>query len=97
MLDQDGRGDECECTDVTRDGLNTVSDLVGINHCIFAPHPKPQACVEFCDGNGDGQCSVSDIIAANVEIFSATSTSTCARQPTQGPQRGVPSGPAPNR
>jgi hypothetical protein len=83
--DQDGRGDECECTDVNGDGLNTVTDLIQINSCIFAADPKPQACIDFCDGNNDTLCTVSDLIAANVEIFSPTSTSTCARQPTPGP------------
>jgi len=84
-VDADGRGNECECGDVTQDGRNTVADLVGINSCIFAPLPKPPLCVTFCDANNDGACNVSDIIAANLEIFSATNTSTCARQPVPGP------------
>jgi hypothetical protein len=83
--DGDGRGNECECTDVNGDGENTVSDLIGINNCIFAPDPKPPACIDFCDGNNDLQCNVSDLIAANVELFSPTSTTTCARHPTPGP------------
>jgi hypothetical protein len=33
----------------------------------------------------DGLCDVSDIIAANIEIFSPTSTSICTRQPVPGP------------
>jgi hypothetical protein len=28
---------------------------------------------------------VNDILAANIEIFSPTSTSTCTRQPVPGP------------
>jgi hypothetical protein len=82
--DGDGRGDECECTDVNGDGANTVSDLISINACIFAPVPS-QACIDFCDGNNDGLCDVRDLISANVENFSPTSTSTCARQPVPGP------------
>jgi hypothetical protein len=39
----------------------------------------------LCDATGDGLCDVSDIIAANIEIFSPTSTSICTRQPVPGP------------
>jgi hypothetical protein len=79
--DQDGRGDECECTDQTGDGRNTVSDLVAINVAIF----NPGQATPLCDGNNDGLCNVGDIVAANLEIFSPTNTSTCARQPVPGP------------
>jgi hypothetical protein len=79
--DQDGRGDDCECTDQNLDGANTVSDLVGINIAIF----NPEQATPLCDGNDDGLCDVNDILAANIEIFSAGETSTCARQPVPGP------------
>ena len=56
-------------------------DLVAINRAIF----NPTLVLPLCDGTGDGRCSVSDIVAANVEIFSPTSTSICPRQPVAGP------------
>jgi hypothetical protein len=80
-FDQDGRGDECECTDQNGDGRNTVADLVAINVAIF----RPDLARPLCDGNNDGLCNVSDIVAANFEIFSPGSTSTCAFQPLPGP------------
>jgi hypothetical protein len=58
-----------------------VADLVGINLAIF----NPGLATPLCDGNNDGACNVADIVAANGEIFSPTSTSTCARQPAPGP------------
>jgi hypothetical protein len=79
--DLDRRGNECECTDQSGDGRNTVTDLVAINLAIFGSVPVSP----LCDGNNDGLCNVSDIVAANIEIFSPTSTSTCVRQPFPGP------------
>jgi hypothetical protein len=79
--DGDGRGDECECTDLNGDGLNTVSDMIAINRAIFDPNQD----LSLCDGNNDGQCNVSDILSANAEIFSQASTSTCSRYPVPGP------------
>ena len=79
--DGDKRGNECECTDQTGDGFNTVTDLVAINTAIF----NPALVTPLCDGNNDAQCNVSDIIAANLEIFSPTNTSICTRQPFPGP------------
>jgi hypothetical protein len=79
--DGDGRGDECECGDQDGDGANTVSDLVAINEAIFAPN----LVTPLCDANNDGSCDVSDIIAVNADLFSVGSTSTCARQPVEGP------------
>jgi hypothetical protein len=80
-IDQDGRGDACECTDQNGDGRNTVSDLVAINQAIFTP----ALVTPLCDGTNDGRCDVTDILAANVELFSPTNTSICARQPVPGP------------
>jgi hypothetical protein len=79
--DLDGRGNDCECGDQTGDGMNTVSDLVGINIAIF----NPDLATPLCDANDDVECDVNDILAVNVEIFSADETSTCARQPVPGP------------
>jgi hypothetical protein len=79
--DGDKRGNQCECTDQTGDGFNTVNDLVAINTAIF----NPALVTPLCDGNNDGSCSVNDIIAANIEIFSPTNTSICGRQPFPGP------------
>ena len=79
--DADGRGDACECGDQDGNGINDVRDLIAINLAVF----RPDLATPLCDGNNDSQCNVSDIIAANVEIFSTGSTSTCARQPVPGP------------
>jgi hypothetical protein len=66
------RGDECECTDLNLDGLNTVSDIVSINTAIFNTALQ----TPICDGNNDLVCTVSDIVAANIENFRPDS-STC--------------------
>jgi hypothetical protein len=79
--DVDRRGNECECTDQSGDGRNTVADLVAINQAIFGLIPVSP----LCDGNNDTICNVIDIVAANQEIFSPTSTSICSRQPFPGP------------
>ena len=75
-VDQNGRGDLCECSDQNGDGRVDVRDLVAINLAIF----NPALATPLCDGNNDGSCDVRDIIAANRSIFSPK-TSTCARQP----------------
>jgi len=80
-VDEDGRGDACECTDQDGDGFNTVSDIVAINLTIFGVQPVSP----LCDGTNDDLCNVSDIVAANREIFSPDNTSVCARQPVPGP------------
>jgi hypothetical protein len=79
--DGDDRGDECECTDQSGDGHNTVTDLVKINEAIF----RPALATPLCDGNNDRVCDVSDILAANIELFSLGSSSVCAFQPVPGP------------
>jgi len=63
--DADRRGDACECGDQDGDGLNTVADLVAINRAIF----NPALVTPLCDANYDGACDVTDIVAANAEIF----------------------------
>jgi hypothetical protein len=66
-IDEDGRGDECECGDANGDGRITVADLVAINDVIFGRRPSRA----LCDANGDGLCNVNDIVAANRGIFGA--------------------------
>jgi hypothetical protein len=80
-VDQDARGDVCECGDQNGDGRNTVADVVAINQAIF----NPSLVTPLCDANNDGRCTVADIVAANGEIFSPGNTSTCSRQPVPGP------------
>jgi hypothetical protein len=58
-----------------------VLDLVAINLAIFDPVRR----TPLCDANGDDQCDVGDIVAANLEIFSQGNTSTCNAQPEPGP------------
>jgi hypothetical protein len=81
--DGDGRGDSCECCDVTFDGRVTVNDYTRIYYCIFNPQNCSQAELAACDGNNDQACNVSDLVATNTEIFNPN-TSTCARSPKQG-------------
>jgi cysteine-rich repeat protein len=66
------RGDECECGDQSGDGDVTVSDLVQINLVIFGSTDEKL----ICDGNNDAACNVSDIVAANGEVF-VPDSSTC--------------------
>jgi hypothetical protein len=74
-VDEDGRGDECECGDASGDGRVDVSDLVAINQMIFGGRTT----TPLCDANGDGRCDVSDIVAVNRGIFGAELH--CARHP----------------
>jgi hypothetical protein len=64
------RGDECECSDQSLDGRVSVADLVAINGAIFDPTLRQR----LCDGNNDLLCNVSDIVAANTEIFTPDSS-----------------------
>jgi len=79
--DGDGRGDACECTDENGDGRNTTADVVAINAAIF----NPALATPLCDGNDDGRCDVKDLVAAVEEIFSYSSSATCASYPAPGP------------
>jgi len=54
---------------------------VGTNLAIF----NPALATPLCDANNDQLCNVSDVIAANAEIFSRANTSTCSCQPVSGP------------
>jgi hypothetical protein len=75
--DADGRGNECECSDQSGDGRNTVADVVAINQAIF----DPARATPLCDGNNDGLCDVQDVVAASNEIRSTGHTATCNRFP----------------
>jgi hypothetical protein len=66
-IDEDGRGDECECGDANGDGRHTVADIVAINAMIFG-HAVTRP---LCDANDDGRCDVRDIVAVNRGIFGA--------------------------
>jgi len=95
-LDADGKspsfigiiGDKegsCSGTTVTSVDLKSTStNLVG-DVCVdespqyFWRVYRPGSSLEFV------LCNVADIVAANVEIFSPTNTSICARQPVPGP------------
>jgi hypothetical protein len=77
--DVDGRGNECECTDQNLDGSNTVQDISAINRALF----NPALVTALCDGTGEGDCDVNDILAANVEIFSPGHTAICERSPVR--------------
>jgi hypothetical protein len=79
------RGNECECGDQDGNGSVTVSDIVDTNLGIFGSVPFRR----LCDGNSDlatdpsrTACDVSDMIAANVEIFNPDSSS--CREITSG-------------
>jgi hypothetical protein len=65
--------DKC-CGDQSGDGDVTVSDLTAINTAVFVPTLATQ----LCDANNDSLCTVSDIIFANNEIFTAHTSATCA-------------------
>jgi hypothetical protein len=79
--DGDGRGDECECGDQDANGAIDIGDILAINAAIFAP----EQVTPLCDANNDGRCNIDDILAVNADIFSPASTTTCARQPIEGP------------
>jgi hypothetical protein len=79
-VNENGRGDACECGDQSGDGRLNVGDLVAINRAIFAP----ALATPLCDSNNDDRCNVNDIVAANQSLF-LPKTATCARQPVPGP------------
>jgi hypothetical protein len=83
QLDSDGnlRGNACECGDQDGSASVAVNDILAINRAIL----DPDLATPLCDANGDGLCSVSDIVGVNLEIFSPGNTSTCERQPVPGP------------
>jgi len=94
----DCRGDECECGDQAGSGVLSgtipvgngrvnVTDLVGINSAIFGIDFR----LRLCDANGDTNCNVSDIVAANREIF--IPDSSLCRQVT--PRQCLPTVPNP--
>ena len=63
--DGNGIGDACECSDQTGNGRVDVFDLIEINKAIY----NPRLATPLCDGNDDGLCNISDIVAANLKIF----------------------------
>jgi hypothetical protein len=81
-VDNDERGDECECSDQDGDGRHSVSDILAINRAIF----DPGLVTALCDTNNDGLCNVTDIVGTNVELFSVGHSSTCARSPVADPR-----------
>jgi hypothetical protein len=78
--DLNRRGDACECSDQSLNGTVNVLDIPAINRAIF----DPSLVTPLCDGNDDGLCNVSDMVAANVTIF-VPKNSICERQPVPGP------------
>jgi len=55
-----GRGDACECGDVSGDGRVTTSDAVLIQRALLAPPGAALARPERCDVGGTPGCSVAD-------------------------------------
>jgi hypothetical protein len=80
--DNDERGNECECSDQSRDGRHGVADLVAINQAIF----NPALVTPLCDTNNDTLCDVRDIVGANAELFSVGHTAICGRSPVPDPR-----------
>lgn len=66
----DCRLDECECGDQSGDGIVDVSDIVAINIAIFAGVNR-----RLCDANSDLNCTVSDIVSTNIDLFVPDSSS----------------------
>lgn len=54
--DGDGRGDACECGDVTHDGIVNTTDARLIQRCAVGAIP----CDDRCDVTGEGSCSTTD-------------------------------------
>jgi hypothetical protein len=79
--DGNGIGDVCECSDQSGDGRVTVADIVEINSAIFSP----VRIAPLCDGDNDRQCTVADLVAANLKIYG--DTSHCRRYPAPPPAR----------
>jgi hypothetical protein len=69
----DQHGNQCSCSDQNGDYAVTVSDIVAINEAIFTP----SAATLLCDGRNDSLCDVTDLIDANIEIFSPGTSSIC--------------------
>jgi hypothetical protein len=55
-VDQDGRGDACECGDFSGDGRVNTTDARLIQRCAVGQIP----CATLCDVTNDGQCNTTD-------------------------------------
>ncbi len=87
-----GRGNECECGDATRDGLVNIGDILLINSFVFVD-PGAGTTAEgnirlsapLADANFDDVADILDLLAVNADIFSAGGlTTTCGRSPVAG-------------
>jgi hypothetical protein len=55
-----GRGDACECGDVTGDGRVTTADAVVITRSLLVPPTAALAQPQLCDVGGSAACSTAD-------------------------------------
>jgi hypothetical protein len=77
--DLNGIGDACECGDQNGDGTVNSMDLVDMQRSILGfVQVSP-----LCDANGDGLCTVSDIMAASQKMFGRPAY--CSRYPPPNP------------
>jgi hypothetical protein len=78
-----GRGDACECGDVTGDGKLSLADFVGIRRVVAAGAtsvvaPANAANIAKCDVSGDSKCTLVDFVfvrravAGNPSFISGT-------------------------
>lgn len=57
-----GRGDACECGDVSGNGVVTVSDATLIQRALLTPPGATMTRPELCDVGGNDGCSVADAV-----------------------------------
>jgi len=57
-----GRGDACECGDVTGDGRVTTADAVSITRSLLVPPTATLAKPQLCDVGGSAACSTADAV-----------------------------------
>ncbi len=66
----DGRGDDCQCGDVTADTRVSVADATVISRALLVPPTATMTRPDLCDVSGDSNCSVADSVVIQRALLS---------------------------
>lgn len=66
----DGRGNACQCGDVTGDGRVTTADAVVVQRSLLVPPTATPAKPELCDVAGNAACSAADAVVIRRALLS---------------------------
>jgi hypothetical protein len=65
-----GRGDACECGDVTGDGRITAGDAANIQRAVLTPPTAVMTRPELCDVGGSPGCTITDAVIVRRALLS---------------------------